>query len=124
MNENEIINFNILSNKSSSNNININNNKIDKSLLEEQLKCPICNNLYDTDLHSPFVIKCGHSFCKQCISNNTNNKCPIDNITNAFELNIKNIQLEIIINKFIYNNNKIIQTPKQMIYVKPDIKRN
>ena len=124
MNENEPINPNINSEKS--NNIsNNNNNKIDKSLLEEQLKCPICNYIYDSDLHCPFIIKCGHTFCKQCVTNCTNNKCPIDGEADAFEIFIKNIQLEIIVNKFIYNNsNKTFPNQKQMIYVKPDLKRN
>ena len=48
MNENEPVNPNIHSEKSSSNNINSNNNKIDRSQLEEQLKCLICNNIYDS----------------------------------------------------------------------------
>ena len=101
------------------------NNKIDRLLLEEHLKCPSCKILYDSELHLPFVVKCGHSFCKQCIINNVNNKCPLDNFINAFETYIKNIQLEIILNKFIYNyNNKNLKTQKQIIYVKPDIKRN
>ena len=126
MNEKEAFNINLYSNKSSSSNLQVNNNKIDKSLLEEQLKCPICNLLYDSEIHSPFVIKCGHTFCKQCIINNQNNNCPIDNTINPFDLYIKNIQLEIIINKclYIYNNKTTPIHQKKMIYVKPDIKRN
>ena len=125
MNEKEPNNLNIYSNKSSSSNLNSNNNKIDKSLLEEQLKCSICKNIYDSEIHFPFVIKCGHTFCKQCILNNQNNNCPIDNFINPFELYIKNLKLESIINKFFYNyNNKSTPSQKQMIYIKPDIKRN
>ena len=127
MTEKEAININIYSNKSSSSNLLQNNNKIEKSLLEEQLKCSICNNLYDTEIHYPYIIKCGHTFCKQCIFNNNihNNICPIDNTPNSFELYIKNIQLEIILNKFIYNNNaKTMPIQKQLVYIKPDIKRN
>ena len=125
MNEKETNNLNNIPNKSSLNNINNINNKIEISLLEEYLKCPICNTLYDSDSHLPFVIKCGHSFCKQCISNNSNKKCPFDNLMNAFELYIQNIQLEIIINKLIHNfNNKNIQSQKQIVYIKPDIKKN
>ena len=126
MNEKEAFNINLYSNKSSSSNLQVNNNKIDKSLLEEQLKCPICNILYDSEVHSPFVIKCGHTFCKQCIINNQNNNCPIDNTINPFDLYIKNIQLEIIINKclYIYNNKTTPIHQKNMVYIKPDIKRN
>ena len=118
MNEKEDNNIKTNSIKSSSNNLNIIDIKIDKILFEEYLKCPKCNVLYDTDLHSPFVIKCGHSFCKQCIMNNNNDKCPIDNISNSFELYIKNIQLEILINKFLYNFSKTMPIKKQMIYTK------
>ena len=89
----------IINNKqnSSDNNFNISNIKIDKSLLEDQLKCPLCNVLYDSDTYIPYVITCGHSFCKQCILNNSNNNCPLDNNNNAFKLHIRNIQLETII---------------------------
>ena len=109
------------------NKTNTNITKIDKSLLEDQLKCPICNSLYDSNSHIPFVISCGHTFCKQCIFNYPNNNCPLDNNSNAFKMHIRNIQLEIIIDKINSNNNnnnnKDIQNRK-MIYIKPDIKRN
>ena len=122
MNDNEPINANINQNISY-NKTNNTNNKIDKLLLEEQMKCPICNNIYDSSQHIPFVIGCGHSFCKQCILNNSNSKCPLDNNINAFKMHIRNIQLETIINKVLYDNNKDIQN-KKMVYVKPDLKRN
>ena len=125
MNEKDAININIYSNKSSSSNLMQNNIKIDKSIIEEQLKCPICNNLYDTENHYPFVIKCGHTFCKQCIISNNSYNCPIDNTLNSFELHIKNIQLGIIINKLLCSyNSKTMPKQKQMVYIKPDIKRN
>ena len=88
----------------------------------EKLKCPICNNLYDSSLHIPkILINCGHTICSFCISikihENLNNEiiCPYDllannNITSAdllptnrslidlienFDKNEKNKNLEI-----------------------------
>ncbi len=88
----------------------------------EKLKCPICNNLYDSSLHIPkILINCGHTICSFCISikihENSNNEiiCPYDllannNITSAdllptnrslidlienFDKNEKNKNLEI-----------------------------
>ena len=40
--------------------------------IKELLKCNICKNYYDLYTHSPFIIKSGHSFCKECIINNSN----------------------------------------------------
>ena len=105
------------------NNNNSNNIKIDKILLEEELKCLICKSIYDSNNHSPFVVGCGHTFCKQCIFNNTKNKCPIDSNPNSFKLYIRNIQLENIINKFLISN-KEVQNQEKLIYIKPDMKTN
>ena len=55
----------------------------------EKLKCPICNNLYDSSLHIPkILINCGHTICSFCISikihENLNNEiiCPYDLLAN------------------------------------------
>lgn len=55
----------------------------------EKLKCPICNNLYDSSLHIPkILINCGHTICSFCISikihENSNNEiiCPYDLLAN------------------------------------------
>ena len=98
-----------------------NNIKIDKTLLEDELRCPICKIYYDSNIHIPFVISCGHTFCKQCIFNNSNNKCPLDSNINTFKLYIRNIQLEEIVNKILINN-KDFQNQQKMIYIKPDMK--
>ena len=70
MNQKEYENIRIIS-EIPNNNKNI--IKIDKALLEDELRCPICNIIYDSNIHIPFVISCGHTFCKQCVFNNTNN---------------------------------------------------
>ena len=107
------------------------NNYIEKTFLEELLKCEICGNIFDLNNHIPIVIKCGHSFCKQCILNiNTNNKlikknysCPLDNTPNAFNLEncVINLRLELLIKKIFNNENN--KTQKQIVYSKPDIKK-
>ena len=107
------------------------NNYIEKTFLEELLKCEICGNIFDLNNHIPIVIKCGHSFCKQCILNiNTNNKlikknysCPLDNTPNAFILEncVINLRLELLIKKIFNNENN--KTQKQIVYSKPDIKK-
>ena len=120
MNQKEYENIRIIS-EIPNNNKNI--IKIDKALLEDELRCPICNIIYDSNIHIPFVISCGHTFCKQCVFNNTNNKCPIDSIINAFKLYLRNIQIENIANKIIMNNKELFNQQK-MIYIKPDMKNN
>ena len=120
MNQKEYKNIRINSDLSNNNENII---KIDKILLEEELRCPICKILYDSNNHIPFVISCGHTFCKQCVFNNSNNKCPIDSIINSFKLYIRNIQVETIINKILISN-KEPQNQQKLIYIKPDMKNN
>ena len=40
--------------------------------IKDLLKCEICKNYYDLFTHSPFIIKSGQTFCKDCIINNSN----------------------------------------------------
>ena len=120
MNQKEYKNIRINSDLSNNNENII---KIDKILLEEELRCPICKILYDSNNHIPFVISCGHTFCKQCVFNNSNSKCPIDSIINSFKLYIRNIQVETIINKILISN-KEPQNQQKLIYIKPDMKNN
>ena len=52
--------------------------------IKDHLKCDICKNPYDSNLHIPLMAKCGHTFCKLCIQKNKNitdqnkTKCPKD----------------------------------------------
>ena len=115
--------------------------------IEDIMKCEICKNKYDYNVHRPLIIKCGHTFCKNCIYNprqislnrNNNSKsksffiCPLDNITHSFTLdkNINileptiypNLKLELIL-KEIMNINEPIIKEKYIVYSKPDMKRN
>ena len=67
--------------------------------LEDIMKCDICNAKYDYNIHRPLIVKCGHTFCKNCIyyssksknkNHNSNSKimknfiCPIDSINHPF----------------------------------------
>ena len=107
------------------------NNYIEKSFLEELLKCEICNNIFDLNNHIPIVIKCGHTFCKQCILNIYNNKninkknylCPFDNTPDAFNIDacVINLRIELLIKKIFQKDNNINQ--KKIVYSKPDIKK-
>ena len=121
MNKKENENMRIISDINNINNNNNNNIKFDLIFLEEELRCPICKTFYDSNIHIPFVISCGHTFCKQCVFNNSNNKCPIDSIINSFKLYIRNINIETIANKILINN-KELQNQHKMVYIKPDVK--
>ena len=101
-----------------------NNNMINKTHLQEILKCDLCNQYYDSEIHIPMVAKCGHTFCKNCLQQkrhkeNYSLNCPIDNISNAlnFETSIRNIKIEDILIKIL--NCEI----NQKVYTKPDIRR-
>ncbi len=112
-----------------SNNIS-NNNSIEKNnnLLKSILTCDLCNKNFDLNSHKPLIAKCGHSFCKFCIlsnnNDNNNNACPVDNINYVLSIEscIPNLKIEEIIKKIFNKENKINQ--KQIIYIKPEVKRN
>ena len=109
---------------------NIKNNYIEKSFLEELLKCELCENIFDLNIHIPVVIKCGHTFCKKCVLNIHNNKnklinnsCPFDNMQNAFNIEtcVINLRVELLIKKIFQKENDKIQ--KKIVYSKPDVKK-
>ena len=86
--------------------------------IKELLKCEICKNYYDLYVHSPFIAKCGHTFCKQCLVNKSNSsskkvtkqsKCPKDGLLNALtdELCFQNILIKLIIKEI--QNFKLIK---------------
>ena len=80
------------------------------------LKCQLCNEEYDTDEKKPLILNCGHSFCKQCITNiitqktYSNLKCPLDqkelysNEISSYKINYS--LLSIIIQYFSFMNRK------------------
>ena len=107
----------------------INNNIIYKSIIEELLKCDICNNLFDITIRKPLMSKCGHTFCKQCLIRNNNKICPLETTKKLkikYELCIPNLKIESIVKKLI-NINPLTQTSinqKQILHIKPEIKKN
>ena len=101
-------------------------NAIDKSTIEDLIKCDMCNIIFDLTSHEPLMLKCGHTFCKRCISYRTNNPekninkmCPLDKKKNVMclDLSIPNLKLESIIKKL--SNLNILNTKKHMVYSKP-----
>ena len=101
---------------------------IEKSLLEQLLKCDICNNIFDLNIHLPIIVKCGHTFCKKCIieindktKKNKSKSCPLDKIKEALNIEscLINLRVELIIRKLLQKNPQ----KKQIIYIKPDIKK-
>ena len=106
-------------------NLGLSYNCIDKSLIEDLLKCDLCNIIFDLSTHYPLMIKCGHTFCKRCLSLKTNNNldkmankaCPFDKTKNVMSLDsaIPNLKLEYIVKKLSSLN--ILK--KQIIINKP-----
>ena len=103
----------------------------DKSFIDDLLKCDICNTIFDLNIRSPLMVKCGHTFCRRCISlksnnldKNINKACPIDKMKNVLNLEsaISNIKLEFIIKKLTSYN--LTSAKKQLIYSKPVKKVN
>ena len=101
-------------------------NMIDKSIIEDLMKCDICNSIFDLNSHAPLMLKCGHTFCKRCITYKANNSdknvnryCPLDKkkIIMSFESSIPNLKLESIIKKL--SNLNILNTKRHMVYSKP-----
>ena len=68
----------------------LNNNEEEENEVNEKLElitlnnlsiCQICKNEFDNDNHIPYLFKCGHFFCKNCITNELMNsekkiECP------------------------------------------------
>ena len=101
-------------------------NMIDKSIVEDLIRCDICNKTFDTVSQAPLMLKCGHTFCKRCISykstnseKNINKECPLDKKKNmmSLDLAIPNLKLETIVKKLTSLN--IVNTRKHMVYSKP-----
>ena len=70
-----------------SNNVNINSNNIHSSPLiqfNSLYYCQSCNAQFNTSTHLPYLFKCNHFFCKQCIQttflSSNGIKCPKDGI--------------------------------------------
>lgn len=45
------------------------------------MECPICLDIFDTSIHMPYVLPCGHSVCVSCVDaliKAHNNFCPSD----------------------------------------------
>lgn len=83
------------------------------------MECKICYELYDEQYHYPYIINCGHTFCRLCIekllneenegnteNNEIHKKCPI--CRTSINTSIKNYDLVTSIrkiNNFNTNNN-------------------
>ena len=98
-------------------------NYYEKSFIEDLIKCDLCNIIFDLNIHSPLMVKCGHTFCKKCISlkcnnidKNVNKSCPFDKTKNVMNLDsaISNLKLESIIKKITNSN---ISIPRACIYI-------
>ena len=101
-------------------------NFYDKAFIEDLIKCDLCNTIFDSNIHYPLMVKCGHTFCKRCIylkSNNPdktiNKSCPFDKTKNVMNLDsaINNLKLESIIKKI--TNFNLSSAKKQLVYSKP-----
>ena len=61
--------------------------------IKELLKCEICKNYYDLNVYSPFITKCGHTFCKKCLitkSNSQKRKVDKKNTKNSKDVSSNN----------------------------------
>ena len=36
--------------------------------ISESLECPICLDIYDTDVRKPMLLECSHNLCKPCLN--------------------------------------------------------
>ena len=64
--------------------------------LKEILKCDICHNLFDFNLHMPLITTSGETFCKQCLSDNKS-------LLNKYNKTINNPEEQLSPFKFIEN---------------------
>ena len=104
----------------------LSSNYYERSIIEDLIKCDLCNIIFDLNIHAPLMLKCGHTFCKRCISlksnsldKNLNKSCPLDKIKNVMNVDIAipNLKLESIVKKL--TNLNISSNKKQIVYSKP-----
>jgi hypothetical protein len=57
--------------------------------MEDILKCKICLNKYNINNNEPLILKCGHTYCKACISDKSNDtSCPLCGIHVSFNIEL------------------------------------
>ena len=110
-NNNNENNNNNIKNENNMNNYNeneINNNNIENESNDSELPlvtlnflsiCQCCKNSFNSNENIPYLLKCGHFFCKQCIINQFTDeegiKCPNDGLVNKSISDLK------VLNNFI-----------------------
>lgn len=76
--------------------------------------CQVCQNEFDTQTHLPFLFKCNHFFCKNCIEvhflSSDGIKCPSDGYV-ASSLN----ECEVLTNIISPSSNKALQLPSSSL---------
>jgi hypothetical protein len=80
--------------------------------MEEVIKCQICQYTFNFDEKQPVIIKCGHTYCKECVIAKLNNevecvKCGIITILRD-EFYLVNYLVEEIMT-ILYQSNHIIK---------------
>lgn len=82
--------------------------------------CQLCKEIFNSPGHIPYLLKCGHFFCDQCINNELSDKdgmihCPDDGVVagNITELKV--------LNNLIVDNKK---SPRNLCEKHPDQKLN
>ena len=83
--------------------------------------CQYCRNDFNSTIHLPYLLKCGHFFCLECINNNFTDKdgikCPNDGLV---ALSIKELKL---LNNLIIDKNIPTQRDKKDNEIENDNKK-
>ena len=81
--------------------------------MEDILKCKICLNKYNINTNEPLILKCGHTYCKACISEKSNDiSCPLCGIHVSFNIEscaVNAVVVEMIV--YLKFPNTISKTP-------------
>lgn len=64
----------------------------------EEIKCPICNEFYNSEGRIPIILNmCDHNICQECLFLTEDNKCPLDGKSiNISQISINTIFLNLI----------------------------
>ncbi|KAL5484120.1 hypothetical protein EMCRGX_G020568 [Ephydatia muelleri] len=57
----------------------------DEKSMNLKVFCQLCNRIY----REPYITSCGHTFCKECVTNSTTSVCPYENT--SLTLVVKNL---------------------------------
>ncbi|KAM3135350.1 Tripartite [Paramecium bursaria] len=95
--------------------LELNDTKLRQIFEKYKYYCSKCYNVWDDNTHKPILLKCGHTFCEQCITKMSSNQqinCPDDNQVTKLSQELQ-VNSEIMLPSFNLSNISPIKQNKE-----------